>query len=177
MPAMRVGGHAASGATEQAKDWRLGIGPRRPRQQVEVPLDEPGDRGAAGRGVALGAPHDSFVHAECQLRHIRMISHRSYVSRQQALGGLWCPLREPEKPLSRIAHVRCCPSREREPGVQTGPLIRPLLLPSHVPAAARVEVAVLPEQDVADPSRQRSRETRRQGASTSAHTPFRAVGC
>ena len=53
-------------------------------------LDEPRNRGAAGRRVALGTANHLFVHAERQLRHRRINSH-SYVSRSVA--GLRLPYR------------------------------------------------------------------------------------
>jgi len=80
MPAVCIGGNAASCAAEQTQNRRLIVGLGRFRQQVEVTLNKPRDRGASGSRVALGAANHLFVYAQCQLRHIRMIARYSYVS-------------------------------------------------------------------------------------------------
>ena len=71
---------AASGAAEQAQNWRLVVGLERLGQEVEVALNEPGNGRAPGGCIALGASNHLFIHAERQLRHIRMITLSSYVS-------------------------------------------------------------------------------------------------
>src|SRR5438034_6859479 len=80
MPAVCISRYAARRPAEHTQNRRLVIGLGRLRQEVEIALDEPRDRGAAGLRVALRAPNHLFVHAERQLGHIRMIARTSYVS-------------------------------------------------------------------------------------------------
>src|SRR4029077_16287392 len=80
MPAVCIGRRPTGRSPEHTQNRRLVIGPRRLRQEVEIALDEPRDRGAASRRVSLRAPNYLLVDAERQLRHIRMIAWYSYVS-------------------------------------------------------------------------------------------------
>lgn len=77
---MCVGRHAAGRTPKHTQHRRLIIGLGRLREEVEIALDEPRHRGATGRRVALRAANHLVVHAERQLRHIRMIACHSYVS-------------------------------------------------------------------------------------------------
>jgi hypothetical protein len=63
----------ASGRSPKHAQHRcLVVGLRRLRQEVEIALDEPRYGSATGRRVALRAANHLLVHAERQLRHIRM---------------------------------------------------------------------------------------------------------
>jgi len=84
---MCIGGNAASRAAEHVQNRRLVVGLGRLRQQVEVTLNEPRHRCAAGSSVALGAANHLFIHAEGQLRHIRMIARCSYVAGSRRSAG------------------------------------------------------------------------------------------
>jgi hypothetical protein len=91
MPAVCIGRHAAAGRSpKHTQHRRLIIGPGRRRQEVEIALDEPRHRGATSCSVSLRAANHLPIHAERQLRHIRMIPRHSYVSQfwVQAV-GLW----------------------------------------------------------------------------------------
>jgi len=70
MPAVCIGGNAASRAAEHAQNRRLVVRLWRLRQQIEVTLNEPRDRRTSGSRVALGAANHLFIDAERELRHI-----------------------------------------------------------------------------------------------------------
>ena len=79
MLAVRVNGDIPSNAPKQAEDGRRLGHVERPRQEIEIALDEPRDRRPLSRRVALCAAHHLFVDAQRQLWHIRIVAHVLYV--------------------------------------------------------------------------------------------------
>src|SRR5207247_871153 len=71
----------AEGAAKPGQDRRrlLARLRPRPREQVQVLLDQAGDRRSPPGGVALGLRHHFLVHAQGELAHIRIVSLSSYV--------------------------------------------------------------------------------------------------
>ena len=74
MPSVCIGGHAAGRAAQHTQNRRLIVGLGRLRQEVEIALDEPRDRGATGRRVALRAPNL----AQCNLSVSNLSSGRHW---------------------------------------------------------------------------------------------------
>src|SRR5205814_6703814 len=72
---------ALEGAAKPGQDRRrlLARLRPRPREQVQVLLDQAGDRRSPPGGVALGLRHHFLVHAQGELAHIRIVSLSSYV--------------------------------------------------------------------------------------------------
>jgi hypothetical protein len=118
---VRIGRHAAARSPEHTQDGRLVIGLGRLRQQIEVALNEARDRRASSGRVALSAPNHSFVHAERQLWHIRIIARQSYVSRRLVpMTPEIAPIPEVPETLREAARAgasSCGPARWRTPAV------------------------------------------------------------